>query len=143
MNAPLKRAEHLRLRDGDLCWLCNYPIAFDAEPNSPKSPTVEHLEPKALGGADALPNLVLCHQHCNAHLRDHPKAKKLRTRAKWHAAYAMQQARRVQAPKAPIQRPAPGSMALPHFDPWRRIAIGTALLAAFACGLSAGLLIGG
>ena len=91
MNAPLKRTERLRLRDGERCWLCNYPLDFDADPNSAKAPTVEHLEPKALGGTDALPNLVLCHKHCNAHLRDHPKPRKLQMRVKWHVAYANRQ----------------------------------------------------
>lgn len=67
----------LLVRDGDQCWLCTRPISRGRE-------TLEHLIAQALGGTDALENLVLCHHGCNVHLKDRPLEQKLKMRAKWH-----------------------------------------------------------
>jgi len=71
-------------RDGPDCWLCGYPM-----PHPPKKlnkrRSLEHLTPRVLGGKDDAGNLVVCHQHCNGHLREHPREKKLAIREKWQA----------------------------------------------------------
>lgn len=86
MNAPvLSKAEQVRARDGESCWLCTRPFDFSATPNSKKAPTIEHLVAKSLGGGSELSNLVLTHPHCNRQLADKPLTKKLEIRAKVHA----------------------------------------------------------
>ncbi len=69
-------------RDGEDWWLCGR-----AMPDPPRHPnkrrTIEHLNPRSLGGGDEESNLVVCHQHCNMHLRDRPPDRKLKMRAKW------------------------------------------------------------
>lgn len=65
-----KRAEALRERDGDLCWLCGKPVDFEAAPNSATAWSVEHLLATKHHGPDDLENLVLCHPPCNGKLRD-------------------------------------------------------------------------
>lgn len=76
----------LLARDGSDCWLCAYPMT-----QPPKRPnkriSLEHLTPRVLGGGDGTDNLVLCHQHCNGHLRDRPREKKLAIRKKWRAVH--------------------------------------------------------
>lgn len=115
---------------------------FEAKANSPKSPTREHLVPKKLGGTDELSNLVLCHRHCNAHLRDHPKAKKLEIQAKWHAEFAKQKARREARPHSQVPVLAHSRSGFAQTEVrWKQVAAACALVAAFACGLSTGLLI--
>jgi 5-methylcytosine-specific restriction endonuclease McrA len=73
-------------RDGSECWLCAYPLR-DPPKKHNKRISIEHLTPRAAGGGDDEANLVLCHQHCNGHLRDRTREKKLAMRAKWLAAH--------------------------------------------------------
>jgi len=96
MSAPLCLPwfERLRLRLGDECWLCRYPMRFNAPPNSPRAPTRKHRVPRALGGTNAADNVVMCHRRCNAHLKDRTLEQKLKIQAKWHAAFERQQAAR-------------------------------------------------
>lgn len=71
-------------RDGMLCWLCDLPLS-DVPKRPSKRISLEHLVARSLGGDDTPENLVLCHQHCNAHLKDHPLEKKQKIRNKWLA----------------------------------------------------------
>src|SRR4051812_11414139 len=85
MSAPenLSRVDRLRVRDGDLCWLCGKPLDFKAKPNSSKAWSVEHLIPISLGGPGTLENLVLCHPPCNRTLKDRPLKDKIKLRERW------------------------------------------------------------
>lgn len=75
----------LAARDGMICWLCALPLSLvPKRPN--KRISLEHLEPRSLGGSDTPDNLVLCHQHCNKHLDSRPRAQKEKMRQKWQAA---------------------------------------------------------
>jgi len=47
---------------------------------------LEHLLPRSLGGTDDAANLVVCHQHCNMHLKDRPREQKEAMRLKWQRA---------------------------------------------------------
>lgn len=82
MSGPdnLSKVDRLRLRDGGRCWLCDEPLDFKAKPNSPKSPTIEHLLSQSMGGPDRLDNLVLCHPRCNRILANRSIAQKVRLR---------------------------------------------------------------
>lgn len=62
---------YLRRRDGNLCCWCHEPMLFglkraEGEKPNPEMATLEHIIPKAGGGAkwDAA-NLALAHQRCN------------------------------------------------------------------------------
>jgi hypothetical protein len=85
MNAPpsLGKVEQIRARDGDACWGCAGKLDFNAEPNSKKAPTIEHLVAKSLGGGGEMANLVLCHSGCNVQLGNRTLAEKQKLRAKW------------------------------------------------------------
>lgn len=76
----LKKIKQLRERDGDGCWLCGESIDFDAEPNSAKAWSLEHLLSKAHGGPAKLENLVLCHPPCNRQLAARPLVEKVEVR---------------------------------------------------------------
>ena len=80
MNAPLKKVDLIRARDGDLCWLCNQGIDFEAEPNSSKAWSIEHLLATCHEGPDNLANMVLCHPPCNRLLGCRPLKDKIRLR---------------------------------------------------------------
>ena len=82
MSGPenIGKVERLRLRDGDLCWLCNARVHFDAKPNSAKAWSIEHLIPICRDGPSTMENLVLCHPGCNRILRDRPLNDKIRLR---------------------------------------------------------------
>lgn len=75
--------ERLRARDGDKCWLCARPLKMTATKQSRRI-SIEHLHPRSLGGGDEAANLVLCHHHCNLHLRDRTLETKLKMQTKWH-----------------------------------------------------------
>lgn len=77
-----KMAAFIAARDGMLCWLCALPLSLVPKRPS-KRISLEHLVPRSLGGDDRPGNLVLCHQHCNAHLKDRPLEKKKQIRRKW------------------------------------------------------------
>lgn len=78
----LSKKDRLRARDGDNCWLCGKSIDFDAEPNSAKAWSLEHLLAKEHGGSDRVENLVLCHPPCNRLLANRPLKKKIEMREK-------------------------------------------------------------
>jgi hypothetical protein len=63
------RRSKLLKRDGNSCYWCSEPMdtgpSARRNPQSPWSCTIEHLRPRALGGCNHLPNLVLAHQKCN------------------------------------------------------------------------------
>jgi 5-methylcytosine-specific restriction endonuclease McrA len=82
-----KMIERIAARDGMLCWLCALPLSLVPKKPS-KRISLEHLVPRSLGGDDKPENLVLCHQHCNGHLRDRPIEKKQQMRKKWLATRA-------------------------------------------------------
>ena len=84
MSGPvnLGKVDQLRARDGGRCWLCNAPINFKAEPNSPTAPSLEHLIPQCRDGPNGLENLVLCHPPCNRQLKDLPLVDKIKLRDK-------------------------------------------------------------
>lgn len=84
MSGPdnLGKVDRLRARDGDNCWLCGKPMDFDAESNSPKASSIEHLLAKCHGGSEKPENLVLCHPPCNRSLANRPVAKKVEMREK-------------------------------------------------------------
>jgi 5-methylcytosine-specific restriction endonuclease McrA len=79
------RIAQLRARDGSACWLCFRDLFTGGKLKNRKA-TIEHLTPRALGGGDALDNLVLCHPGCNQHLGCRPVDKKLKMREKWRRA---------------------------------------------------------
>ena len=82
MSGPvnLGKVEQLRARDRGRCWLCDGPIDFNAEPNSSRAPSIEHLVAKCHGGPDTLENLVLCHPPCNRKLNNLPLSEKIKLR---------------------------------------------------------------
>ena len=94
--------ERLRARDGDKCWLCARPLKMTATKQSRRI-SIEHLHPRSLGGGDEIDNLVLCHGHCNRHLRDHPREKKIKIQAKWlrETARVLKKARKRKAKQPP------------------------------------------
>ena len=63
------RRSKLLKRDGNYCYWCAEAMdtgpSARRNPQSPWSCTIEHLRPKAHGGCNHLPNLVLAHQICN------------------------------------------------------------------------------
>jgi 5-methylcytosine-specific restriction endonuclease McrA len=79
MRGRAKRAE-VRLRDGDDCWHCGHPMRFGPPYNIGKAATLEHWNPRALGGTSAIENLRLCHVGCNRHLGANTPEQKERMR---------------------------------------------------------------
>ena len=156
MNAPdlLSKADQLRLRDGDRCWLCNGKLDFQAVPNSNKAPTIEHLVALASRGSKALENLVLTHPGCSKQLGARPLEEKRSLRAKYrtarewtHAAREVRAATPIEeggrkdadrpVPTERLRRPAAPRRALRWWQAGAALAVGTAV---FAMGFAAGLL---
>jgi 5-methylcytosine-specific restriction endonuclease McrA len=77
-----EQIDALLKRDGNLCWLCDEPIDFKAQPGSSNAPTREHLLSQCHDGPDRIENLVLCHGQCNRVLRDRSVAEKVKLRDK-------------------------------------------------------------
>lgn len=75
-------AEKLRLarRDGPACFYCG------RTRKNPRGMSIEHLQPRSLGGSNALENLRLADTLCNKLAGRLGVAAKLELRAKWHAA---------------------------------------------------------
>jgi len=48
-----------------LCQLCESPVRPEEDPNHPRYPTLDHIQPRALGGSDAPENLRLACRQCN------------------------------------------------------------------------------
>ena len=84
MSGPdnISKLDRLRARDGGNCWLCGAPIDFEAEPNSAKAWSIEHLLCKTHDGPSRIENLVLCHPPCNRTLGNRPLVKKIEMREK-------------------------------------------------------------
>jgi hypothetical protein len=76
---PQKR-DQLRASHGENCWWCLKPMDFSPKARATQVPTIEHLQPKALGGGNELDNLRLCHPGCNKQLADRTRAEKERLR---------------------------------------------------------------
>lgn len=71
------RVTLLAKRDGWLCGYCDTPLGWGHPSVTP--PTVDHVVPRAQGGADTMDNLVLACGSCNS-------AKAARTPEQWRAA---------------------------------------------------------
>jgi len=81
MGAPgSQKREQLRTRDGDECWWCFKAMDFSPQARATQVPTIEHLEPKSLGGSNLIDNLALCHPGCNKQLANRSRAEKERLR---------------------------------------------------------------
>lgn len=74
-------AEKLKLarRDGSTCFYCG------RRRKNPLRMSIEHLEPRAAGGSNAIGNLRLADTVCNKVAGRLSVAAKLELRAKWHA----------------------------------------------------------
>jgi len=55
----------LRMRDGDECYLCAFPILFNLRLEHPCGPSVDHVVPKHRRGCSCLSNIKLTHHFCN------------------------------------------------------------------------------
>lgn len=64
-NYDAKRALVIE-RDGSDCWLCLEPVDFDASWNSDWAATLDHVQPRSMGGSHELGNLRLAHRWCNS-----------------------------------------------------------------------------
>lgn len=53
-------------RDRNLCGLCGKRVAMSKTMPHPRSPTIDHLVPLALGGDDVRANVQLAHFACNS-----------------------------------------------------------------------------
>jgi hypothetical protein len=161
MNAPgkLSITERIRARDGENCWCCGGKLEFDAQPNSKKAPTREHLVAQSLGGGNALDNLALCHAGCNRMLADKPLKQKQAIRAKMLANNARVAVKQTSAAPPSVRVAAPKSVASPPRAPtlaadarqrdggaqlrhWQLFALASTGAALFSVGLALGLLAG-
>lgn len=59
-------------KNGGKCYLCNEPIDIRLPKTAPKAYQIEHIVPKAMGGSDALDNLMPSHAVCNNKKSDLP-----------------------------------------------------------------------
>ncbi len=62
---PTSRVRTLLKRDGDSCHWCGIQLAVDGPPAAWDRLTVDHLNPRSQGGANAQTNLVLACRRCN------------------------------------------------------------------------------
>lgn len=67
-NAEVERYSRFAIfeRDGWRCHLCRFEVVRDAVAPHPLAPTIDHLLPLALGGADAAVNVATAHFLCNS-----------------------------------------------------------------------------
>ena len=137
--------------------------------NEKRKPTIEHLQPKSLGGGNDLENLRLCHPGCNNALGNRPHANKERMRENFQRGAAKVAATKaaaapvkptiavkvkaaVPAPPAKVTpsrlaTPAPGSVVasaparrMTALE-WHRLAFVATAAATFFAGLSLGMLV--
>jgi hypothetical protein len=66
-RAMLERLAHVTKA---LCGICHEPVNLSIRHPSPKSPSVDHVIPKAKGGTNEFTNLQLAHLGCNSAKRD-------------------------------------------------------------------------
>lgn len=59
------RRRKLIERDGLVCWICALPINPDEPLNGEWRWSIDHVQPRSLGGRHELPNLKLAHRACN------------------------------------------------------------------------------
>lgn len=52
-------------RDRGICHICGMKVDQRAEPNSDKHPSIDHVNPVALGGTHTWDNVALAHRDCN------------------------------------------------------------------------------
>jgi 5-methylcytosine-specific restriction endonuclease McrA len=52
-------------RDGRQCGLCRQPVDMTVRNPDPWAPTIDHIVPVSLGGADVRANVWLAHRVCN------------------------------------------------------------------------------
>lgn len=116
------------------------PDDFSAKPKKTQAPTIEHLQPKALGGGNSLDNLVLCHPGCNRQLADRPRVEKVRLRNR-RMRRMERAAAVVPAPQNVNHAPRPISKAKSVQRDWRTIALMAIAAAIFFAGLSLGMAI--
>jgi len=98
--------EQILARHGDACWLCNGQLDFGPGATESKKPTIEHLQPKSLGGGNDPDNLRLCHHSCNLRLSNKPLAEKERIREKFHLDVTNNQAKMAAARALAKPKPA-------------------------------------
>ena len=137
---PTKR-EQIHARDGDDCWWCFRSMDFSTKPRKSQSPTIEHLQPKALGGGNSLDNLVLCHPGCNRQLADRPRLEKVRLRNRRMRRMERAAAAAIPAVQDVNYAPRPMSTAKSVQRDWRTIALIAIAAAIFFAGLSLGMAI--
>ena len=75
ISGKARDAQRQRLleRDGPLCWICRAPMNLTT-PNTPASPTIDHVIPVSAGGDDTDHNSRLAHRSCNAARGNRPPA---------------------------------------------------------------------
>lgn len=63
----VSRKVRLAIYEADewLCQLCESPVRLDVDVNHPRYPTLDHIQPRALGGSDDPSNLRLACRQCN------------------------------------------------------------------------------
>lgn len=64
-------------RDEWRCWLCGHTVDAEIKHPHPMSPSVDHVQPIVLGGADTDDNLRLAHFSCNSRRGDRAHIVKL------------------------------------------------------------------
>lgn len=63
----LERRLAIYERDGWVCQICDEPIDRNADPiTGGRAPSLDHVRPRSLGGADDDANLRTAHRDCNA-----------------------------------------------------------------------------
>jgi 5-methylcytosine-specific restriction endonuclease McrA len=63
-KAMARRA--VRVRDGDLCWICGEEVIEGLRQGHRRQATLDHIYERSRGGSDELHNLALAHAGCNA-----------------------------------------------------------------------------
>lgn len=69
--APVNRHAIYR-RDNWKCWLCQEPCDRNADPQSDRAPSLDHIIPLANGGTHEPGNVQTAHRLCNALRSNHP-----------------------------------------------------------------------
>ena len=83
-SRPWQRArQQVQRTGGNICWLCGQPIDYELPVSDPMSFTVDHVQPRSLGGAELDPaNLRPAHKSCNSSRGDGTR-KRLPTSRRW------------------------------------------------------------
>ena len=113
---------------------------FSDNPRKTQTPTIEHLQPKCLGGGNGLDNLVLCHPGCNRQLANRPREDKERLRSRRLQRMQREENEPVRT-AAVAGRGNPVPVRIPVQRDWKRIALIAIGAAMFLAGVSVGMLI--